>query len=87
MNRVPAARFISQSLIASHAAEFERDILRERVKAGIAHAREQGKRHGRPPTAIKKQEQIRELEEQGMSNSEIARRLKIGRSSVIRMLK
>ena len=34
-------------------AEFERDILRERVKAGIAQAREQGKPHGRPRTAAK----------------------------------
>jgi putative DNA-invertase from lambdoid prophage Rac len=32
-------------------AEFEREILRERVKAGIAHARKKGKPHGRPATA------------------------------------
>lgn len=32
-------------------AEFERDILRERVKAGIAQARAEGKPHGRPRTA------------------------------------
>ena len=31
-------------------AEFEREILRERVKAGIAQARRRGTRHGRPPT-------------------------------------
>ena len=31
-------------------AEFERGILRERVKAGIAEARRRGTRHGRPPT-------------------------------------
>jgi DNA invertase Pin-like site-specific DNA recombinase len=31
-------------------AQFEREILRERVKAGIAQARRHGKRHGRPPT-------------------------------------
>ena len=30
-------------------AEFEREILRERVKAGIAQARRHGNRHGRPP--------------------------------------
>ena len=30
-------------------AEFEREILRERVKAGIAQARRRGTRHGRPP--------------------------------------
>jgi len=32
-------------------AEFEREILRERVRAGLAHARENGIRLGRPPTA------------------------------------
>ena len=31
-------------------AEFERDILRDRVKAGIAQARKEGRPHGRPPT-------------------------------------
>jgi DNA invertase Pin-like site-specific DNA recombinase len=31
-------------------AEFERGILRERVKAGIVEARRRGKRHGRPMT-------------------------------------
>src|SRR3989339_186796 len=35
-------------------AEFEREILRERVKAGIEQARKKGKPHGRPKTAAKK---------------------------------
>jgi putative DNA-invertase from lambdoid prophage Rac len=30
-------------------AEFEREILRERVKAGIVQARKRGTRHGQPP--------------------------------------
>ena len=34
-------------------AEFERDILRDRVKAGIAQARKEGRPHGRPPTVAK----------------------------------
>jgi DNA invertase Pin-like site-specific DNA recombinase len=67
-------------------AEFERDILRERVKAGIAHAREKGKAHGRPATAKVKSNEVKKLKEKGMNNSEIARKLKIGRSSVIRLL-
>jgi putative DNA-invertase from lambdoid prophage Rac len=67
-------------------AEFERDILRERVKAGIAQAREQGKPHGRPRTASLLREQVKEMHEAGMSKSEIARRLSIGRTSVRRML-
>ena len=42
-------------------AEFERDLLRERVKAGIAHARKKGKPHGRPRTAARKAEKVRKL--------------------------
>lgn len=38
-------------------AEFERDIMRERVKAGIVIAREKGKSHGRPQTAAKLKEE------------------------------
>jgi DNA invertase Pin-like site-specific DNA recombinase len=67
-------------------AEFERDIIRERVKAGIAQAREQGKRHGRPPTASKQSAEVKKLYKGGVSKAEIACRLKIGRTSVIRIL-
>jgi DNA invertase Pin-like site-specific DNA recombinase len=67
-------------------AEFEREILRERVRAGLAHARQQGKRLGRPRTAARKAGQVRELYRAGISKAEIARRLKIGRTSVRRIL-
>src|SRR5215207_9826775 len=67
-------------------AEFERDILRERVKAGITRAREQGKAHGRPQTAAKQSAEVKRLYKKGLNKSEIARRLKIGRTSVIRIL-
>ena len=39
-------------------AKFERDILRDRVKAGIAQARRDGKPHGRPPTVGQSADQI-----------------------------
>ena len=67
-------------------AEFEREILRERVRAGLAHARENGKRLGRPLTAALHADQIRKLRRDGISKSEIARRLNIGRTSVRRIL-
>lgn len=35
-------------------AEFEGDILRERVRAEIAQARKEGKPHGRLPTVVKR---------------------------------
>ena len=67
-------------------AEFEREILRDRVKAGIAQARKEGKPHGRPPSALNKAKKIQQLYAQGLSKSEIARRLNIGRTSVRRIL-
>lgn len=67
-------------------AEFEREIIRERVKAGIANARALGKPHGRPTTVGLKKAEIQLLKSDGMNNSEIARKLKISRGSVINYL-
>jgi DNA invertase Pin-like site-specific DNA recombinase len=67
-------------------AEFEREILRERVRAGIAHARRHGKPHGRPPAARRKAPQVHQLFADGLSQSAIARQLAIGRTSVRRIL-
>jgi putative DNA-invertase from lambdoid prophage Rac len=67
-------------------AEFEREILRERVRAGLDHARQQGKRLGRPPSVVEKAGDARKLYQQGISKSEIARQLEIGRTSVRRLL-
>jgi len=67
-------------------AEFERDILRDRVKAGIAQARKDGRPHGRPVTVGKKAQQIKKLAGKGLSKSAIARKLNIGRTSVRRLL-
>ena len=67
-------------------AEFEREIMRERVRAGLDHARRQGKRLGRPPSVTHQAAEVRRLFGQGVSKSEIARRLGIGRTSVRRFL-
>jgi putative DNA-invertase from lambdoid prophage Rac len=67
-------------------AEFEREILRERVCAGLAHARQQGKRLGRPPSVVHRGVEVRKLYRKGISKSEIARKLEIGRTSVRRLL-
>jgi DNA invertase Pin-like site-specific DNA recombinase len=67
-------------------AEFEREILRERTKAGLAHARENGKRLGRPASTAAHAAEVRKLYRAGLSKSEIARRLRIGRTSVRRIL-
>ncbi len=67
-------------------AEFERDILRDRVKAGIAQARSDGKPHGRPKTAAMLVREMQRLRKSGLSNRAIAKRLAVGRTSVIRLL-
>jgi DNA invertase Pin-like site-specific DNA recombinase len=67
-------------------AEFKREMLRERVRAGLAHARQNGKRIGRPATATMHTDEVRKLRRSGLSKSEIARRLNIGRTSVRRIL-
>lgn len=67
-------------------AEFEREILRERIKAGIAHAKSEGRVFGRPRTASLQSSEILKLKRQGMNHSAIARKLKIGRTSVRRLL-
>lgn len=41
-------------------AEFEREMIRERVNAGLARAKAQGKRLGRPPISSKVERAIRE---------------------------
>jgi len=70
-------------------AEFEREILRQRVRAGIAEARSKGKPHGRPQTARRKQDEVKKLFKngKGLSKAAIAKKLKISRTSVIRLLK
>jgi putative DNA-invertase from lambdoid prophage Rac len=52
-------------------AEFEREILRERVKAGIAQARKEGRPHGRPRTARLKSDEVKRLKAEQMSHSEL----------------
>ena len=80
----PASRAMA-GLLAVFAA-FEREVLQERTKAGLAHARANGKRLGRPATAGIHAAEIRKLHRAGVSKSEIARRLSIGRTSVRRIL-
>jgi putative DNA-invertase from lambdoid prophage Rac len=80
----PAGRAMAALLAVF--AEFEREILRERVRAGLARARANGKRLGRPLTASLQTDQVRKLRRSGLSKSAIARQLNIGRTSVRRIL-
>ncbi len=67
-------------------AAFEREILGERGRAGLAHARQNGERLGRPVTAELDIGRVRKLHRCGLSKPGIARRLNIGRTSFCRIL-
>jgi DNA invertase Pin-like site-specific DNA recombinase len=62
-------------------AELERDVIRERVKAGMARAKAQGVKFGRP-TVLVNRGRICELAEAGRPIAEIARGAGISRSTV-----
>jgi putative DNA-invertase from lambdoid prophage Rac len=64
-------------------AEFERELIQERVKAGVAASREKGKPHG-----IKLAEEVKDLYQngRGLSKKAISRQLGIIRSLVGRIL-
>jgi DNA invertase Pin-like site-specific DNA recombinase len=72
--------------LLSVSAEFEHEILRERIRAGIAEAMPKGNHLGRPVTVGKQASQIRKLHRAGISKAEIAGRPGIGRTSVRRIL-
>jgi DNA invertase Pin-like site-specific DNA recombinase len=67
-------------------ATFERELMLERQREGIARAKAKGKYRGRKPTAQAKAHEVLVLRKQGVGASEIARQVGIGRASVYRIL-
>ena len=67
-------------------AEFERGIIKERINAGLARAKEKGVRLGRRPVKAKVEERIRELRADGMGMLKIGRTVGVGTSVVQRVL-
>lgn len=63
-------------------AQFESSLISQRVKAGMARAKAQGKRISRPPLAVHLQEEIFELQEQGLSMNRISKQLGIAYGTV-----
>lgn len=72
--------------ILGSVAQFEREIMLERQREGIAKAKAEGKYKGRKPTAQAKADEVRKLAAEGVGKVEIAGRLGIGRASVYRIL-
>ena len=68
-------------------AEFEREIMLERQREGIAKAKAAGKYKGRKPTAQAKSKEVLELIHSGLGPSETAKKVGISRASVYRIIK
>tara|TARA_Y100000294_G_C8568677_1_gene341871 strand:+ start:1329 stop:1895 length:567 start_codon:yes stop_codon:yes gene_type:complete len=67
-------------------AEFERELISERVKVGLSQAQRKGKKLGRPSVVEGKKDKIRELWTECQNKSFVAKKLGISRRSVSRAL-
>ena len=68
-------------------AEFERELMLERQREGIAKAKTEGKYKGRAPTARSRTEEVIRMRSEGTSPAKIVEALGISRASVFRILK
>jgi DNA invertase Pin-like site-specific DNA recombinase len=68
-------------------SQFEREVMLERQREGVAKAKAEGKYKGRKPTARAKSDQILDLDRQGLSREGIAKQVGVGVASVYRVLK
>ncbi len=85
----PQGRLIAS--LMSSLAEFEHDLLRERVRSGIAAAKARGQTFGRPPGPRPSErhapEVLRLTDEEGLSQRAVAARLRISKTTVNQILR
>ncbi len=81
----PTGKLVFQ--IVGAVAEFERDIIKERVIAGLVNARRKGKRLGRPPVPADLYDQAQELRRQGWSFRRIGHKLGIDEGTIRKRFK
>jgi len=67
-------------------AEFEHGIRRERQATGIARAKKRGVHFGRPRLSVLKRREIIKLRQEGLAINKIARKLRVGSGTVVRLL-
>lgn len=67
-------------------AQFEREIMLERQREGIAKAKADGKYKGRKPTAMAQAAEVQALHSSGVTPTKIANQLNLSRASVYRAL-
>lgn len=68
-------------------AEFEREMIRDRVLSGLEKAKRKGTKLGRPSHSPIVAKQVLELRKKGMTQNQISKRLKISQPAVSRILR
>ena len=84
-NSNPAAAL--QVNILAAVAQFERELITERVRAGVAAAKARGVKMGRPATPERRKRQVADLVEQGMTAKAISDRLRMPYSTVTQLIR
>ena len=79
----PAGRAMFQMLGVF--AEFERAIIQERIKSGLARAQSEGKRLGRPTVSKEIEDRVRALRSEGIGIRKVAKTVGVGVSVVQRL--
>ncbi len=67
-------------------AQFEREMMLERQREGVARAKAAGKYKGRKPIATEQRVEVVRLAEVGLTKASIAQKLNLGEASVYRIL-
>ena len=72
--------------VMSSVSQFEREMMLERQREGIAKAKAEGKYKGRKPTARAKTDMVKLALEKGLSKAQICRDLEISKTSLYRII-
>jgi DNA invertase Pin-like site-specific DNA recombinase len=67
-------------------AEFEREMIRERTRAGLKRARDEGRIGGRPKLNPKNRERALAMIDEGKSQSEVAQMMRVHRATICRLV-
>jgi DNA invertase Pin-like site-specific DNA recombinase len=86
MDTRTATGMLTLSVLAA-VGEFERSLMLERQREGVARAKAEGRYRGRVPTAMRRADEVRRLKAEGLRPMEIVRRTGLGRTSVYRILR
>lgn len=81
----PSGKLLFQ--IMGAVAEFEREIIRERVQLGLKNAKRKGKRLGRPPVSQTTMNKARDLRKEGLSFRKISDKLGVDHTTLVKKMK